>query len=251
MNKHRLGCLSPIAMIASVITLLVIGGFAFTSGSGVFSPGALNARAGERIGGVTSHAAIGNDCNKCHTAPWDVATLTDRCQTCHQEIAARLREPNSLHSALLKGSPVTCRGCHSEHRGANAALTEMQPGSFPHEKTGYTLQSHQRHKSGLPFTCSDCHGEDVSRFDLPTCAACHGPDGKGNPALGAPNLTDHIWLHGGTLEDIEHSIGGGRQGAMPAWSTRLTNDQIRVLAAYVYHLSHQGDAAAGQGHAQR
>ena len=82
-------------------------------------------------------------------------------------------------------------------------------------------------------------------------AACHGPDGKGNPALGAPNLTDHIWLHGGTLEDIEHSIGGGRQGAMPAGSTRLTSDQIRVLAAYVYHLSHQGDAAASQGHAQR
>jgi cytochrome c oxidase cbb3-type subunit 3 len=84
-----------------------------------------------------------------------------------------------------------------------------------------------------------------------TCAACHGPDGKGNPAGGAPNLTDPIGLHGGTLEELEHSIGGGRQGAMPAWSTRLTSDQIRVLAAYVYHLSHQGDAAAGQGHAQR
>jgi cytochrome c oxidase cbb3-type subunit 3 len=84
-----------------------------------------------------------------------------------------------------------------------------------------------------------------------TCAACHGAEGKGNPALGAPNLTDHIWLHGGKLEDIEHSIGGGRQGAMPAWNKRLTSDQIRVLAAYVYHLSHQGDAAAGQGHARR
>jgi cytochrome c oxidase cbb3-type subunit 3 len=84
-----------------------------------------------------------------------------------------------------------------------------------------------------------------------TCAACHGAEGKGNPALGAPNLTDHIWLHGGRLEDIEHSIGGGRQGAMPAWNKRLTNDQILVLAAYVYHLSHQGDAAAGQGHAKR
>ncbi|WP_040669779.1 cytochrome-c oxidase, cbb3-type subunit III [Rhodanobacter fulvus] len=84
-----------------------------------------------------------------------------------------------------------------------------------------------------------------------TCAACHGAEGKGNPALGAPNLTDHVWLHGGKLEDIEHSIGGGRQGAMPPWNKRLTNDQIRVLAAYVYHLSHQGDAAAGQGHAKR
>ena len=77
-----------------------------------------------------------------------------------------------------------------------------------------------------------------------TCAACHGEQGKGNPALGAPNLTDHIWLHGGKLADIERTIGGGRQGHMPAWSRRLTEDQMRVLAAYVYHLSHQGDAAA-------
>jgi cytochrome c oxidase cbb3-type subunit 3 len=81
-----------------------------------------------------------------------------------------------------------------------------------------------------------------------TCAACHGAEGKGNPALGAPNLTDHIWLHGGKLADIERSIGGGRQGAMPAWSKRLSDDQMRVLAAYVYHLSHQGDVAAKKGH---
>jgi cytochrome c oxidase cbb3-type subunit 3 len=77
-----------------------------------------------------------------------------------------------------------------------------------------------------------------------TCAACHGPQGKGNPALGAPNLTDRIWLHGGRFEDVVRSIGGGRQGHMPAWNKRLTDDQIRVLAAYVYHLSRHGDATA-------
>lgn len=76
-----------------------------------------------------------------------------------------------------------------------------------------------------------------------TCAACHGADGKGNQALGAPNLTDHVWLHGGTVADIEKTIGEGRQGHMPAWSPRLSDDQIRVLAAYVYHLSHQGDVS--------
>jgi cytochrome c oxidase cbb3-type subunit 3 len=77
-----------------------------------------------------------------------------------------------------------------------------------------------------------------------TCAACHGAEGKGNPALGAPNLTDKIWLHGGTVADIERSIGGGRQGNMPAWSHRLSSEDTLVLAAYVYHLSHQGDATA-------
>ena len=77
-----------------------------------------------------------------------------------------------------------------------------------------------------------------------TCAACHGADGKGNQAIGAPNLTDRIWLHGGSVADIEKTIGGGRQGLMPAWSPRLTDDQIHVLAAWVYHLSHEHDVAA-------
>lgn len=84
-----------------------------------------------------------------------------------------------------------------------------------------------------------------------TCAACHGPQGKGNQALGAPNLTDNIWLYGGTVADIERTIGGGRQGAMPAWSSRLTEDQMRVLAAYVYHLAHPATAAAPDAQAAR
>jgi Cytochrome c, mono- and diheme variants len=71
-----------------------------------------------------------------------------------------------------------------------------------------------------------------------TCAACHGADGKGSQAIGAPNLTDHIWLYGGTVTDIHTTIHDGRQGQMPVWSKRLTDDQIHVLAAYVYHLSH-------------
>ncbi|WP_201313419.1 cytochrome-c oxidase, cbb3-type subunit III [Dyella sp. EPa41] len=89
------------------------------------------------------------------------------------------------------------------------------------------------------------HDEKAAEAGKPlfaTCAACHGPDGKGNPALGAPNLTDHIWLHGGTVADIHKTIHDGRQGHMPAWSPRLTDDQIRVLAAYVYHVSHHGNA---------
>lgn len=73
------------------------------------------------------------------------------------------------------------------------------------------------------------------------CAACHGPDGKGNPALGAPNLTDNTWLYGGTLATIEESIRNGRGGTMPAWRGRLGEPNARVVAAYVYSLSH-GDS---------
>jgi cytochrome c oxidase cbb3-type subunit 3 len=56
--------------------------------------------------------------------------------------------------------------------------------------------------------------------------------------VGAPNLTDHIWLHGGSPAEILTTIHDGRQGHMPNWDKRLSDDQIHVLAAFVYHLSH-------------
>ena len=69
------------------------------------------------------------------------------------------------------------------------------------------------------------------------CAACHGPDAKGNQAIGAPNLTDNIWLYGSTYEWIRETVEHGRQNQMPAQSGRLSDDQIHILAAYVYSLS--------------
>ena len=71
------------------------------------------------------------------------------------------------------------------------------------------------------------------------CVACHGPDGKGNPMLGAPDLTDDYWLYGGIQEAIETSIRNGRMGVMPAHKDLLSPERIHVLAAYVYSLSHE------------
>jgi cytochrome c oxidase cbb3-type subunit 3 len=68
------------------------------------------------------------------------------------------------------------------------------------------------------------------------CAACHGEDGKGNPELGAPNLTDGIWLYGGKAADIQKTIETGRGGVMPYWSGRLDPVTIKMLAAYVHSL---------------
>jgi cytochrome c oxidase cbb3-type subunit III len=69
------------------------------------------------------------------------------------------------------------------------------------------------------------------------CSACHGADGKGNQALGAPNLTDSVWLHGGSVDDIRETIAKGRNNAMPAHLERLGNTKVRLLAAYVLSLS--------------
>jgi cytochrome c oxidase cbb3-type subunit III len=72
------------------------------------------------------------------------------------------------------------------------------------------------------------------------CAACHGMDGKGNTALGAPNLTDDVWLHGWGKEFIIEMIQKGKTNAMPAQQGRLSEEQIKVLGAYVWGLSNQG-----------
>ena len=69
------------------------------------------------------------------------------------------------------------------------------------------------------------------------CAACHGVDGKGNQLLGAPNLTDSIWLYGGSERAVTETLNYGRNGVMPAFDKTLGEDKIHVVATYVYSLS--------------
>ncbi|KGJ87604.1 cytochrome-c oxidase, cbb3-type subunit III [Colwellia psychrerythraea] len=73
------------------------------------------------------------------------------------------------------------------------------------------------------------------------CAGCHGPDGQGSLALGmpmgAPNLTDNVWLYGGSQRAIEESIRNGRAGVMPPWKDILGEEKVHLISAYVYSLS--------------
>jgi cytochrome c oxidase cbb3-type subunit 3 len=78
-----------------------------------------------------------------------------------------------------------------------------------------------------------------------TCAPCHGADGKGNHAIGSANLTDDIWLYGGSKNRVRETILFGRNGNMPAWGGTLSKDEIRVVAAYVYSLSHTAAGSSG------
>jgi len=65
------------------------------------------------------------------------------------------------------------------------------------------------------------------------CVACHGVDGRGNPALGAPNLFDDTWLYGGDIGSVVASVMNGRNGVMPAWRQRLNQDEARLITAWV------------------
>jgi cytochrome c oxidase cbb3-type subunit 3 len=78
-------------------------------------------------------------------------------------------------------------------------------------------------------------GEGKRKY-LQFCIACHAADGKGNAAVGAPNLTDDIWLYGGSSDVIAASIAAGRNGRMPAFETLLGEDKVHLVAAYVYSL---------------
>jgi cytochrome c oxidase cbb3-type subunit 3 len=70
------------------------------------------------------------------------------------------------------------------------------------------------------------------------CVACHGPDGKGNPAIGAPNLTDKTWLYSSSEATIIETVTKGRNNQMPAFKERLGAERVHILAAYIWGLSH-------------
>lgn len=91
--------------------------------------------------------------------------------------------------------------------------------------------------SGSPH---DSIAAQIGRTKFTACAACHGPGGKGNPALGAPNLSDRIWLHGWGEEAVVRMINEGKTNLMPAHAGRLSDAQIQVLAAYIWGLSNSG-----------
>jgi cytochrome c oxidase cbb3-type subunit 3 len=87
-------------------------------------------------------------------------------------------------------------------------------------------------------TISELASKGKAKFEI-FCVACHGVDGKGNTALGAPNLTDDTWLYGGSLTRISESIAKGRNGKMPAQGDFLGDAKVHLLSAYVYSLSQQ------------
>lgn len=78
---------------------------------------------------------------------------------------------------------------------------------------------------------------ELGKSKFAACAACHGNDGKGNQALGAPNLTDDIWLHGYGENAVMAMVNNGKVNQMPAQADKLSEAQIHVLASYVWGLS--------------
>ncbi|MBE7939646.1 MULTISPECIES: cytochrome-c oxidase, cbb3-type subunit III [Ramlibacter] len=91
----------------------------------------------------------------------------------------------------------------------------------------------------LSGNATDSVRAQLGKSKFTACAACHGIDGKGNQAIGAPNLTDDIWLHGFGEQAIMNMVNNGKVNQMPAQGGKLTEAQIHVLTAYVWGLSNK------------
>jgi hypothetical protein len=174
-------------MVAAVVVFLGAGAMTHLAGPGLFSPGGLNAQTSadiamdptataEPLGGVTSHAQIGDDCAACHPAPWSSRSMADACLDCHTSVVKQIQAGDGLHGRLegLRTSP-TCTACHPEHDGPYGPLTALDEAEFQstHDITGFSLASHGETESGGAFACADCHPEGYVEFDQTICADCH------------------------------------------------------------------------------
>lgn len=101
------------------------------------------------------------------------------------------------------------------------------------------IANYVRSLSGLPHNAEQATA-GKAKFET-VCVACHGPDGKGMAALGAPNLTDKVWLYGSSEATIADTIVKGRTNQMPAWKDFLGDAKVHLLSAYVLGLSKGGD----------
>jgi hypothetical protein len=184
--KKRPGFISGTGIVLAAIVFLGAGAVMHFAGPGLFSPGALSARTSadppdataqaRRLGGVTSHAQLGNECSACHPAPWSSRTMADACLDCHAGVAEEIAAGDGLHGRLegMRTSPA-CTECHPEHNGPQGALTAVDEASFrsAHDMTGFSLRSHRKTVSGGSFTCADCHPKGFVKFDQKLCADCH------------------------------------------------------------------------------
>ncbi len=98
-----------------------------------------------------------------------------------------------------------------------------------------TVANYVRSLSGLP-TAAGYDAAAGKKIFAENCTSCHGDNAKGNQELGAPDLTDKIWLYGSDEATLVETISNGRAGVMPAWVGRLDPSTIKALTVYVHSL---------------
>ncbi|MCL2344616.1 MAG: cytochrome-c oxidase, cbb3-type subunit III [Desulfobulbus sp.] len=156
------------------------------------------------------------------------------CMQCHGADARGAKGfPNLTAGAWLYGG---------EPEQIETTIAGGRMGIMPsHEQLGAEtikdLANYVRSLSGLPGVDAARAARGQEAFANNDCVGCHGPDAKGMQAIGAPNLTDKVWLYGSSEATIIETITKGRQNKMPAWKEFLGDAKVHILAAYVFSLS--------------
>jgi hypothetical protein len=225
---HRLAffTLGRCVALASAAVVLV----ALTGARGLFSPGALSERQhGASSSGLTSHAAIGNNCAACHAAPWSSATMSARCLECHRDVRRQLDAGAALHGRMPEGAQ--CRRCHTEHNGPHASLTNLA--RFDHDWTPFPLSG--RHKTA---DCRACHASGVYQGTAQTCVGCHAEPAAHQGRFGTDCARCHTTLTW-TGASFRHSFplnhGRGRRGSNSCAICHPAADDFRVYTCYGCH----------------
>lgn len=163
------------------------------------------------------------------------------CAQCHGSGAAGAKGyPNLLDNDWLWGGSVEDIHATIAHGIRNEVDDDARYSQMP--AFGEILETPQIDQvanyvmslSGTPQDAS-LVAEGQAVF-MDNCAACHGDNGMGDRAQGAPNLSDAIWLYGGDFATIKETVTNSRYGVMPPWNTRLSEAEVRAVAVYVHQL---------------
>jgi cytochrome c oxidase cbb3-type subunit 3 len=170
------------------------------------------------------------------------AAFGDNCAPCHGRGAQggvgypNLNDDNWLWGGKLEDIHTTLQvGIRSNH----PETRQNQMPAFGRDQILESGQINDVTEYVLSLSGQQANDEAAERGKAvfaEQCAACHGEDGKGNTELGAPNLTDQIWLYGGSKNAILQSVQNSRAGVMPSWHGRLSPETIKQLAVYVHSL---------------
>lgn len=200
---------------------------------------------------------------------------TDEVEKANKELAPLYAQFTAKPAEVLAGDPAAmavgerlfmnnCAQCHGSdargskgfpnltdgdwlHGGAPAKLVEIitlgRQGNMPPMAAAVGTPDDVKNVAHYVLSLSgsphDSLRSQLGKAKFTACAACHGMDGKGNQALGAPNLTDDIWLHGWGEQAIVSMVNNGKVNVMPGQAGKLTEAQIHVLSAYVWGLSNK------------
>jgi cytochrome c oxidase cbb3-type subunit 3 len=156
----------------------------------------------------------------------------NHCATCHGSDARGSKGfPNLTDDDWLWGG---------DHASIVQTIAQGRQGAMPPMADAVGGSEGARQVAHYVLSLSDSAHNSIAahlgRSKFAACAGCHGAGGKGNPALGAPNLADRVWLHGWGEQAIVGIVTNGKTNVMPAHAQRLTPVQIHVLAAYVQSL---------------